>query len=178
MVSFPYSSCLLFSDSQTCSMNPLKWLYLGNHRNCSLIFWMNNLGDISNIRVIFALLVSISLVMNLLLVLAVIRRRNSVQVVYMLTTAFIIPDIIFYSKLIIELVSFHKELYSRVIPVQTTVYIFFKGKLERSSAKLVFEWLGVQSLAVFYPRVSISLCFNSCCHNLPCLHHTFPWLFG
>ena len=37
-------------------------------------------------------------VINLLLVLAVIRRRRSVHVVYMLAAAMVIPDIIFYIK--------------------------------------------------------------------------------
>ena len=55
-------------------------------------------------RVLFALLISVSLVINMLLVLAVIRRRRSVHVVYMLATAMIVPDLIFYVKVIAELV--------------------------------------------------------------------------
>ena len=44
-------------------------------------------------RVVFALLVSVSLVFNLLLLMAVIRRQKNVHVVYILTTAMIIPDL-------------------------------------------------------------------------------------
>ena len=55
-------------------------------------------------RVIFALLVSVSLVLNLLLLLAVIRRRRTVHVIYALSAAFLLPDIVFYAKLVVELV--------------------------------------------------------------------------
>ena len=55
-------------------------------------------------RVVFALLVSLSLVMNLLLLLAVIRRRNTVHVIYCLAAAMLLPDLVFYCKLILELV--------------------------------------------------------------------------
>lgn len=45
-------------------------------------------------RVVFALLISVSLVMNLLLVLAVFRRWHNVHVIYCLATAMIIPDLV------------------------------------------------------------------------------------
>lgn len=44
-------------------------------------------------RVIFALLVSVSLVLNLLLLMAVVRRRQTVHVIYLLATAMIAPDL-------------------------------------------------------------------------------------
>ena len=55
-------------------------------------------------RVLFALLIAVSLVINLLLLLAVVRRRRSVHVVYMLATAMVLPDLIFYVKVVVELV--------------------------------------------------------------------------
>ncbi|TRY61740.1 hypothetical protein TCAL_09254 [Tigriopus californicus] len=54
-------------------------------------------------RVLFALLVSVALVFNLLLLLAVVRRRKTVHVIYCFTAAMIIPDLIFYCKLVAEL---------------------------------------------------------------------------
>ena len=46
-------------------------------------------------RVAFALLVSISLVTNLLLLVAVIRRRQTVHVIYCFAAAMIFPDLVF-----------------------------------------------------------------------------------
>ena len=60
-------------------------------------------------RVIFALLVSTSLVINLLLLLAVFRRRETVHVVYAIATAFLLPDLVFYTKLIVELMDWDRE---------------------------------------------------------------------
>jgi len=60
-------------------------------------------------RVIFALLVSVSLVLNLLLLLAVLRRRRVVHVIYALSAAFLLPDVIFYTKLVVELVDWGAE---------------------------------------------------------------------
>ena len=56
-------------------------------------------------RVIFALLVSVSLVLNLLLLLASIRRRKTTHVIYCFAVAMLIPDLIFYSKLVVELMN-------------------------------------------------------------------------
>ncbi len=56
-------------------------------------------------RVVFALLISVSIVMNLLLVLAVIRRWRTVHLIYVLAASMILPDLIFYSKLVAELVN-------------------------------------------------------------------------
>ncbi len=53
-------------------------------------------------RVGFALLVSVSLVLNLLLAVAVARRRQSAHVVYWLAVAFLAPDLVFYAKLLLE----------------------------------------------------------------------------
>ena len=39
-----------------------------------------------------------SLVLNLLLLLAVLRRRRVVHVIYALSAAFLAPDVIFYTK--------------------------------------------------------------------------------
>lgn len=61
-------------------------------------------------RVLFALLVSISLVLNLLLVLAVIRRRRTIHVIYCLATAMLVPDLIFYTKLVIELMNWGQSV--------------------------------------------------------------------
>ena len=55
-------------------------------------------------RVIFALLISISLVVNLLLFLAILRIKCRVAVVYMMLSFMIVPDIMFYIKLITELI--------------------------------------------------------------------------
>ena len=60
-------------------------------------------------RVIFALLVSTSLVINLLLLLAVFRRRDTVHVIYAMATAFLLPDLVFYTKLIVELMDWDRE---------------------------------------------------------------------
>ena len=54
-------------------------------------------------RVVFALLISVSLVINLLLLLAIIRIRCRVSVVYILLSSLLVPDILFYIKLITEL---------------------------------------------------------------------------
>ena len=55
-------------------------------------------------RVIFALLISISLVMNLLLILAILRIKCRVAVVYILLAYLVLPDLLFYVKLITELI--------------------------------------------------------------------------
>ena len=55
-------------------------------------------------RVIFALLISISLVINLLLLLAILRIKCRVAVVYIMLSFMIVPDIMFYIKLITELI--------------------------------------------------------------------------
>ena len=54
-------------------------------------------------RVVFALLISVSLVFNLLLLLAIIRIRCRVSVVFILLSFLLVPDILFYIKLITEL---------------------------------------------------------------------------
>lgn len=56
-------------------------------------------------RVVFALLVSVSLVMNLLLALAVGRRWNTVHLIYVLAASMALPDLVFYAKLVAELVN-------------------------------------------------------------------------
>ncbi len=62
-------------------------------------------------RVLFSLLVSVSLVLNLLLLLAVFRRRRTVHVTYCLVGAMLLPDLLFYAKLIMELMDWggHNE---------------------------------------------------------------------
>ena len=49
-------------------------------------------------RVVYALLISASLVINLLLVIAILRLKARVSVIYLLTAAMVIPDCIFYTK--------------------------------------------------------------------------------
>ena len=56
-------------------------------------------------RVLFALLVSVSLVMSLLLALAVGRRWKTVHLIYILAATMALPDLIFYAKLVAELVN-------------------------------------------------------------------------
>ena len=56
-------------------------------------------------RVLFALLVSVSLVMNLLLALAVGRRWKTIHLIYVLAASMALPDLIFYAKLVAELVN-------------------------------------------------------------------------
>ena len=55
-------------------------------------------------RVIFALLISVSIVINLLLLLAILRIKCRIAVVYILLSFLIVPDIMFYIKLITELI--------------------------------------------------------------------------
>ena len=87
---------------------------LGNSNNQSLPFL--TVGDDSSshnaneepveviiFRVVFALLISVSLVINLLLLLAILRIRCRVSVVYILLSFLLVPDILFYIKLITEL---------------------------------------------------------------------------
>merc|ERR1712130_1005864 len=56
-------------------------------------------------RVVYALLISASLVINLLLVIAIMRLKARVAVIYLLTAAMVIPDCIFYTKVIVELMN-------------------------------------------------------------------------
>lgn len=56
-------------------------------------------------RVLYALLISASLVTNLLLLIAIVRLKARVSVIYLLTAAMVIPDSIFYTKVIVELMS-------------------------------------------------------------------------
>ena len=56
-------------------------------------------------RVLFALLVSVSLVISLLLALAVGRRWKTVHLIYILAATMVLPDLIFYAKLVVELVN-------------------------------------------------------------------------
>ena len=49
-------------------------------------------------RVVYALLISASLVINLLLIIAIIRLKARVAVIYLLTAAMVLPDCIFYTK--------------------------------------------------------------------------------
>merc|ERR1719412_775086 len=72
----------------------------------------NNNGEPAEIivsRVVFALLISISLVLNLLLILAVIRKKAAVHVIYLMSTFMLLPDILFYAKLITELVDWSAD---------------------------------------------------------------------
>jgi len=56
-------------------------------------------------RVLYALLISVSLVMNLLLMIAMLRIKCKIPVIYILISFMILPDVIFYIKLIIELMN-------------------------------------------------------------------------
>ena len=67
-------------------------------------------------RVLFALLVSVSLVINLLLALAVGRRWKTVHLIYILAASMALPDLVFYSKLVAELVN----SWERSVPPWTT----------------------------------------------------------
>ena len=49
-------------------------------------------------RVVYALLISASLVINLLLIIAIMRLKARVAVIYLLTAAMVLPDCIFYTK--------------------------------------------------------------------------------
>merc|ERR1719412_2938941 len=72
----------------------------------------NNNGEPAEIivaRVVFALLISISLVLNLLLILAVIRRKAMVHVIYLMSTFMLLPDILFFAKIITELVDWSAD---------------------------------------------------------------------
>ena len=79
-------------------------------------------------RVLFALLVSVSLVINLLLVLAVGRRWKTVHLIYILAASMALPDLVFYSKLVAELVN----SWERSVPPWTTsgkpTSVIFKNK--------------------------------------------------
>ena len=69
-------------------------------------------------RVVFALLISISLVLNLLLILAVIRRKAMVHVIYLMSTFMILPDLLFYAKVITELVDWSAD--AKAVPSWAT----------------------------------------------------------
>jgi len=69
-------------------------------------------------RVVFALLISISLVLNLLLILAVIRRKAMVHVIYLMSTFMLLPDILFYAKVITELVDWSAD--AKAVPSWAT----------------------------------------------------------
>jgi len=56
-------------------------------------------------RVLYALLISVSLVMNLLLLIAMLRLKCKIPVIYILISFMVLPDVIFYIKLIIELMN-------------------------------------------------------------------------
>ena len=78
-------------------------------------------------RVVFALLVSVSLVIDLLLILAVIRRWKTVHLIYVLAASMALPDLIFFAKLVAELVN----SYEKNVPPWATIgkqshTIFFK----------------------------------------------------
>lgn len=84
-------------------------------------------------RVVFALLVSVSLVMNLLLALAVARRWKTIHLIYVLAASMAFPDLIFYSKLVAELVN----SYGNNVPPWATTG---EGtKLSREPHKNVFK---------------------------------------
>ena len=51
-------------------------------------------------RVLYALLISASLVTNLLLAIAILRLKGRVAVVYLLIAAMVVPDCIFYNTLL------------------------------------------------------------------------------
>ena len=58
-------------------------------------------------RVVYALLISASLVINLLLIIAIMRLKARVAVIYLLTAAMVLPDCIFYTKVSSQLRSNH-----------------------------------------------------------------------
>ena len=125
-------------------------------------------------RVIFALLISISLVINLLLILAILRIKCRIAVVYILLSYLIVPDILFYIKLITELIhwdstepgwaasdwscglwQFASHLYPLTYSVTLvailyhafiTLYMDYKGDYERSCLK----WLPLLLLALSF----------------------------
>lgn len=61
-------------------------------------------------RVLYSILISVSLVINLLLVVAVIKCKGKVLVIYLLTSSMMIPDIIFYIKVIVELTDWTSDI--------------------------------------------------------------------
>ena len=81
-------------------------------------------------RVLFALLVSVSLVINLLLVLAVGRRWKTVHLIYILAASMALPDLVFYSKLVAELVN----SWERSVPPWTT-----SGKQTSGHGSVIFQ---------------------------------------
>ena len=125
-------------------------------------------------RVIFALLISISLVINLLLILAILRIKCRIAVVYMLLAYLIVPDILFYIKLITELIhwdstdpgwaasdwscglwQFASHLYPLTYSVTLTailyhafitLYMDYKGDYEKSCRK----WLPLLLVALSF----------------------------
>ena len=80
-------------------------------------------------RVIFALLVSVSLVIDLLLILAVGRRWKTVHLIYVLAASMALPDLIFFAKLVAELVN----SYEHNVPPWATTSKLFSFITERSS---------------------------------------------
>lgn len=61
-------------------------------------------------RVVYSLLISVSLVINLLLVIAIIKCKGKVWVIYLLSSSMMVPDIIFYIKVIVELTDWTTDI--------------------------------------------------------------------
>ena len=99
-------------------------------------------------RVLFALLVSVSLVINLLLALAVGRRWKTVHLIYILAASMALPDLVFYSKLVAELVN----SWERSVPPWTTSgnNLMFTLILPIRWIMLIFR-LGLRLMAIFHP---------------------------
>jgi len=56
-------------------------------------------------RVLFALLISVSLVLNLLLMIGILRLKCRIPVIYIIISCMLLPDVIFYTKLVVELIN-------------------------------------------------------------------------
>ena len=148
-------------------------------------------------RVVFALLISISLVINILLILAILRLKCRIAVVYIILSYLIVPDILFYIKLITELIHWDTEhptwsanqwscglwqfashlypiLYSYILisivyHAFISLYMDYKGEYERSCRK--YLPLLLTGLTLFLSVVCASSGFYAGARSASLPHH-------
>ena len=117
-------------------------------------------------RVVYALLISASLVINLLLVIAIMRLKARVAVIYLLTAAMVIPDCIFYTKVRTE-----NQL---KITLSTITGDRRADELGPGSAELGRGRLVLRGLAVRCPPPPSPLLLPPRGHRLPRLRRSLP----
>ena len=115
-------------------------------------------------RVVYALLISASLVINLLLVIAIMRLKARVAVIYLLTAAMVIPDCIFYTK-----VGTENQLQITLSTGDRRADELGPGSAELGRGRLV-----LRGLAVRCPPPPSPLLLPPRGHRLPRLRRSLP----